>query len=302
MLLDRNDRPDPQYLGLLSTWIRTGDPKAENLKQIVAKGDSPQELAKVSPNGEINNLVVARDLETEDPTGAMAYRRKIRIMSTAWVSMSLAHPGVSYLQGLRLETFTAFADYALGPDAGAAQRGDGQRPKWEDVLKCERAVRQSWWEHVEEGKTLNDAILLSIGAGASKNPSGLWQSMLVNRLALQKQRDERPGTQGEKWPRTSRKGDEGKKGGGPSGSAPGKGDRGKGDRGKGAKDGKGGKGPPPAFAGKLLWCVRHNKRICFDRHLGGCSRPNCGQCHSCCPQPGCAIDCSDRRRTVGDHR
>ena len=60
---------------------------------------------------------------------------------------------------------------------------------------------------MEEGQTLNDSDLLSIGTGASKNPSGLWQSMLANRLALQKQRDKEPGTQGEKWPRTSRKGD-----------------------------------------------------------------------------------------------
>ena len=59
--------------------------------------------------GDVHNMAV----DAPEPGNQKEYRARIKTMAIAWCSMSAAHPSVNYLKGLRMETFTSFADYVL---------------------------------------------------------------------------------------------------------------------------------------------------------------------------------------------
>lgn len=276
---------------------------------MVAKGDPEIKKQNVVTSGEVNSMSMATGVESALPKNASAYRRKLRTMGFTWMAVALSNGTIGYLKGLRFESFGMFAEFALGPEAAGAVTEDGRRPPWEEFLKCELAVRQSWWDFVEDGKTLNEAILLSIGHSPQKTPSGLWHSGIINKFATgggksmggkgRPREWAQPSDQSDyqfqpnKWARTESKGSASK--GKPKGNSKG--------RGKSKEGGKGKGGIPRQFLGKATWCNKHEKRICFDHHLQpeGCKNYNCEMCHECCPQLGCTVSCKDGSHGIWSH-
>lgn len=340
--LTRDTRPTSRYFGLVEGFVRNQDPRAEKLKEVMSQAEGDGYTNRnMQPQGDMNILTLATEVLGFDPKNGKKYREKIKTMAISWFSASLQFGRVAYLQGLRVESFDLFADYVLGEHAGGAVNKQGARPAWEDILKTEQAVRSQWWDLVEGGKTLNEAILETIGEGDMRQASGLWQSMLINKLALgtgggkdRKRSYDTMGANGggadgaSSYGRTPWKGGKGTKDGWHGGAGKdnwwhggkdswqwGGKDGGKGDSGKGGyygngggkgrgKDGKGRKGGPPAvFAGKLLWCTAHGAKICFDHHTlrGGCRNSSCQMCHDCCPQPGCTVKCTDGNHGAWSH-
>ena len=138
---------------------------------------------------------------------------------------------------------------------------------------------------------MNKAILDSIGANVTKTRCGIWQT-LANKL---RRSGDQPGLKG------GGKGGKDKKR--PAGrdwewelARSGGGSKGEG---KDKTKDKGKKGRDLSFAleafrGKTKFCLAHKNKICNDKHIGGCTRPDCRFCHACCPEPGCRIPVSDK--------
>ncbi len=275
--------------------------RAESLKVITTESVFENLPKQLFPTGGQSGWSVAPEAHGAEPRNQEHYKTIIRTMGLAWVAQSLRHKDVPYFKHLMLETFTTWGEYVCGPCvAGLTRQSDGARPPWQAILKCEFAVRTSWWELVETGLTLNDAILKSIGADPMHTPSGLWNTMVALPLSLAARSfdNKRTGDQHFDLPGPkARRVDAGRVGKSKGGSGP-----------NGAKGGKDGghkrfqSQHPARFQGKLSKC-QHNKRICFDHHSeAGCPlAARCRYCHACCPEPGCNISCEDGSHTLLSH-
>ncbi len=344
LFIDRTDRPSTAYLGLIETMFKNSDVRAERITAVMSEGDVER---TASGDADPGRSLVSRPLRTEDD-----YKAKIATMGLAWSGLAMIHPEIHMLEDLRMESFERFGAYALGPRAGGALRADGGRPHFSTTMAAEFKVRCAWFDSVEvTGCSLNTAILNSIGANPTSTPSGLWQSLILNELALgtatppqtrprgpqagggggggggggypqgpaltkrqkKRQRDREGGrsdsrgkwseAQQPSWKGGQYKG--GSKGGGkqPGGKGGSRASLTPRDGGKASGKAKGGsKGLPSAWTGKLVWCLTHKTRICFDHHLSSCALgSSCPHCHSCCPQPNCSRPCDGAQHGLWSH-
>jgi len=211
-----------------------------------------------------------------------------------------------------------------------------------DVLESEFSVRKHWWVEIKDTKcTLNTAILNSIGVNTKKERSTLWTTLVVEKLLMaplggkgkgkikpnaggnppQVQGKRMPPGQGKKSLKRAAAAAGLGGGGAPVASYAKGAAKGaaagaivpwtpKGAGKKGAKNGKakgkaaggGGKGVPPSFAGKQLYCTTHTLPMCFDHHISGCRfGAACSMCHACCPELGCTTDCTAGTHGVWSH-
>ena len=284
LILKKDEHPTEAYMGILEDMLRRSEWTGESLKKVVSVGDEGASKRGSQLGGDLTTMTVGTWEEVELPPHAGKLKKRYKTMGVAWTAFAAKHQEVPALLGLRIESYQAFSDYVTGPEVvGLVRKLD--KEAWEDILKAESDVRKSWHEVVEEkGITLNRAILDSIGANVDRVRSGIWQQ-LTNKLLS---KEPKPHGQAEK----------GQKRGAPQ-NWQGKGGRmvfPRTEQPKGqhkGKDGKAkGKGSPKAFEGKLKVCPTHKLKICFNKHLSECTRPNCMFCHVCCPEPGCRIKVS----------
>lgn len=294
VFFDRVRLPTGEYMGFLETMVKAGDPHAEPLRKVTNIQMRDGAVSRLQSRGN-NILSVIKDLEGSEPANREAYRALFWTMGVAWMAISLAFPHLPYFKNLRLETFEAFASWVTGRDVAGLADGTGMAPKWAKVMELEKSIRDSWWTLVlEGGRTLNDAILQTMGRDP-RDPgrvSGLVASILHSSMFSSASSSKGPGKGALRNPRPGVRTDFLKK----------KFVKGDKDQGPGKGVGKGPKGvrkgataAPKAFKGKTVFCKAHSKNICYDHHLkdGGCTRSNCQFCHICCPEPGCKLRCDE---------
>lgn len=315
--------PHPDYLNRIENMVKIADARAEQLKQVMADHAADNPKTGFTMTG-TNTFSFVGAVSGKEPLNRDQLKSVYKTMGAAWVATALAYPNFDGLVGLRLETFDDFAEFILGPRVADLGSASGGRPKWEDILACEAAIRRSWFEQMADtGKRLNDVILQSIGRGAADpgRVSGLVESHINIPLVMgalgQGKGQKRP------WSKAfSDKGGKANTKGGKNtwNFKPNKGGKwdGKGSKNtwntKGTKNSwKGGKANdgknqtssiPPLFKGKLTVCKAHGKPICFQQHtsMQGCPRgAACAFCHICCPEPGCPINCSDGHHGLWCH-
>jgi hypothetical protein len=312
--MDREGLPTQAYLGLTDTMAKRADFQAERLKQVVAKGDKLQQRRTRGRDAEEADEIRQEEDVSAAPKGHSEYRAKLATMALNWCSLGLVNLNIAALQDLHYETYMTFANFVLGKEVAGHPAG----LDWEEVLEIEFSVRRSWWESVDQGSTLNRAILDSVGHNVAKQRSGLWQTVILQKMAERgsgrgkgggSRKRERAGeeegsrstwqkSKGGKdssWKGSDKGGKRSKGKGGKKGKGKGKGDKG-GGKGKGAN-------LPEKFRGKLSWCQAHSSRICYDHHLEEkCpAGEGCRFCHICCPEPNCDKKCSDGQHGLWSH-
>ena len=178
----REERPTGGYLGFLEGILKSKDYRAEPLEKVVLEGDSK---SKHSGSTTLDGTTITLELTAPIPKHAAHFKIKIKGMGMAWVAQSIKHQQLEFLKDLRVETYEAYGEYVCSDKVAMMQRDDGQYPAWDNVVEADLATRNDWWEDVIVRKlSLNYAILKSIGENETKTPSGNWQQMVVNKLAL----------------------------------------------------------------------------------------------------------------------
>ena len=178
----REERPTGGYLGFLEGILKSKDYRAEPLAKVVLEGDSK---SKHSGSTTLDGTTITLELTAPIPKHAAHFKIKIKGMGMAWVAQSIKHQQLDFLKDLRVETYEAYGEYVCSDKVAMMQRDDGQYPAWDNVMEADLATRNDWWEDVIVRKlSLNYAILKSIGENETKTPSGNWQQMVVNKLAL----------------------------------------------------------------------------------------------------------------------
>ena len=153
-------------MGWVEQHILTGDWHSEELKQFTHDETRAPPGASAA-QGKQPRMRVATPTSIQvgrRPTTPDQHRALIKLMGIAWVTHSMTFPSCIVPQGLHPETFIAVGELVLGKDCAGIRTAGGAEATWEDVLNTEFAARKTWWEMVDMGYPVNQAILLSTGA------------------------------------------------------------------------------------------------------------------------------------------
>ena len=96
--------------------------------------------------------------EIQEPQNPEDLRTRYRVLGNAWEFAELKHPGRVWLAGFGTQTYSALADYILGPKVLGLRvlrdplnpRSD-VKPSWLTVMNYEFQIRKAAFEQVRRG-------------------------------------------------------------------------------------------------------------------------------------------------------
>ena len=154
------DRFDPGrfFLGTKLEQIQNNDPQVEEMTLIGCRQPGDEELFSCEIEKDGRFRVKKGAMSTNDPPETNEQLRdKYRILSNCWLYAKLRHPGRDWLRDLDATTYTALADYILGPKVATLNLGDedddspARYPPKKVVMGYEKAIRRFAYTLVRDG-------------------------------------------------------------------------------------------------------------------------------------------------------
>jgi len=269
--LPSSEVPSVDYLSSKLEEVESNEPTASKMDEITSMDDAEvQDLtASLDALGKVQ--ISRRRAKGRLPLGAEEFRMKMRLESSLWLFLASKFTNRAWLQGLRPELFSRYADHFLGrkcyemmiPQAAVGADPVPLRPPWAVVLNYEYACRRRAMELVrEDSQTLGAALNLAIADSELKEIHFTSPIALMGRRSNPNPNHDQP----TKLPKLRVKGD---------GKGAGKG-------GGKQSDGKGGKGADGKQGGKgknLLANTPDGRQICFAFNSPAGCPGNCGRVH-----------------------
>jgi hypothetical protein len=109
-----SEQPASSYIERLLTRVEEDELEAESLKEVLGK-DAEEDLdfaTRLSNDGSLKVKAIRRTGKM--PVDAEEFRKTLKIMAHAWLSVSLRHSNRPWMQSIEHKVFTDHADYMLG--------------------------------------------------------------------------------------------------------------------------------------------------------------------------------------------
>jgi hypothetical protein len=151
--------PGRYLLGTKLEEVQGNEPEVERLRDVTSKDDGDEETLTTEV-GKDGRIVVKKGCkkETFDPQNPEDLRTRYRVLGNAWEFAGLKHPGRAWLLGFGTQTYSALADYILGPKVlglrvlrDPANPNSEAKPAWQTVMNYEFQIRKSAFEQVRRG-------------------------------------------------------------------------------------------------------------------------------------------------------
>jgi hypothetical protein len=274
--LPQNEVPSAEYVATKLEETEQEEPVASPLDEVssVEDAETQQLSATLDLTGRLR--ITKQKAKGKMPSTSEELRLRLRLEGNVWMFMAQKFTAKTWLQELKPETWSRYADYLLGEKvynlkvpAATNESMDAIKVPWPVVLHYEYEIRKKALKECREmGTSLDQAL-----SDAMKD-SELKEVHFTSPLALMGRKrinDDTKEWGKDKW--LKKEGGKGKKEGG---GAKGKG-KGKKEGGKGAKAGK----------QQLVGNTADGRQICFAfNNTSGCSTASCGRVH-CCRVKGC---------------
>ena len=272
--LEDSDIPGRSYLERRADELEHGDMRAEPLTAVLSREEDSAEVFTSYWDSAGQLQLKKGGTVVPEPGNPEVLRRRLKILFTGLMFLSLRHTNRLWLQGLTPQDAESYLSYLLGEHVWlltgrAADGSTVSTPQWNQLLVYEHSIRKKAFHIVQtEGKTFKAAIVESYRCAVTKERFFTTPVALasVSKRPLNFQDLGNP----KKW---RGKGEGKGKGGGGKGEGKGKGG---GKGGKGGKSGKGGKGQGKGKGGR-------GQSLCyaFNNSWERCTRANCPFEHAC---------------------
>jgi hypothetical protein len=151
--------PGRYLLGTKLEEVQANEPEVEKLKDVTSRDDGDEETLTTEV-GKDGRIVVKKGCKKEinDPQNPEDLRTRYRVLGHAWEFAELKHPGRAWLSGFGTQTYSALADYILGPKVlglrvlrDPSNLNSEVKPAWLTVMHYEFQIRKAAFEQVRRG-------------------------------------------------------------------------------------------------------------------------------------------------------